>query len=549
MEKQFADKMIEQFQEKFFGFALSKCQNMQEAEELAARITCEAYVTMRKVEDVYNWDGYLYRIASNVYAKYVQEQKKNERKEMEVLEVPIEIDFEKDILHKEELSQIRKEIAWLGKRHREIVILHYYHNKKLVEIAKQLDIPEGTVKWHLSDAKKQLKKGMKHMREKGRLGIEPIELERMGNIGTQGEIGDVGHFLNSKLRRNIVYAAYYEPKTKLEIANELGVSLVFVEDEVDYLEEYGFLDLLQGQRYRTNIFIEDIPYEVVQKTRDVEKAIAQLVCDEYIPNVLEYLENIDKGQFYIPNDDWNFFLWSMIPMMVFQIGIGKIDWDRMREKNYLVKRKDGGDYVAIASVYHEELDDETSKHELCCGPMLRLVEDSVKVGAWSLSTEYDDREFGWEDNLLSDYVSFYQYINGELPKVEGTLDKYVRLYDRGLLTNVDGVDKINVVIQKMQGNWEEEFMKKFNEFAYPISESLKVKIDSLVEKRVEIERVYFPKHMQEMLEIYRGISNVNIIKVMDELLERDVLKPLTEMQRKGAMIILYMDFIPLKDGV
>ena len=116
MEKQFADKMIEQFQEKFFGFALSKCQNMQEAEELAARITCEAYVTMRKVEDVYNWDGYLYRIASNVYAKYVQEQKKNERKEMEVLEVPIEIDFEKDILHKEELSQIRKEIAWLGKK-------------------------------------------------------------------------------------------------------------------------------------------------------------------------------------------------------------------------------------------------------------------------------------------------------------------------------------------------------------------------------------------------------------------------------------------------
>lgn len=549
MEKQFADKMIEQFQEKFFGFALSKCKNMQEAEELAARIMCEAYVTMRKVEDVYNWDGYLYRIASNVYAKYVQEQKKNERKEMEVLEVPIEIDFEKDILHKEELSQIRKEIAWLGKRHREIVILHYYHNKKLGEIAKQLDIPEGTVKWHLSDAKKQLKKGMGHMREKGRLGIEPIELERMGNIGTQGALGDIGHFLNSKLRRNIVYAAYYEPKTKLEIANELGVSLVFVEDEVDYLEEYGFLDLLQGQRYRTNIFIEDIPYEVVQKTGEVEKAIAQLVCDEYIPNVLEYLENIDKGQFYIPNDDWNFFLWSMIPMMVFQIGIGKIDWDRMREKNYLVKRKDGGDYVAIASVYHEELDDETSKHELCCGPMLRLVEDSVKVGAWSLSTEYDDREFGWEDNLLSDYVSFYQYINGELPKVEGTLDKYVRLYDRGLLTNVDGVDKINVVIQKMQGNWEEEFMKKFNEFAYPISESLKVKIDSLVEKRVEIERVYFPKHMQEMLEIYRGISNVNIIKVMDELLERDVLKPLTEMQRKGAMIILYMDFIPLKDGV
>lgn len=36
--EKFANQMIEQFQTKFFGFALSKCQNMQEAEELEARI-------------------------------------------------------------------------------------------------------------------------------------------------------------------------------------------------------------------------------------------------------------------------------------------------------------------------------------------------------------------------------------------------------------------------------------------------------------------------------------------------------------------------------
>ena len=132
------------------------------------------------------------------------------------------------------------------------MILHYYHNRKLSEIANQLGMPEGTIKWHLSDAKKQLKKGMERMREKGRLGIEPVELGLMGNIGTPGTLGDIKYFLNSKLRKNIAYAAYYESKTKLEIANELGVSPVFIEDEVDYLEEYGFLDLLQGQKYRTN---------------------------------------------------------------------------------------------------------------------------------------------------------------------------------------------------------------------------------------------------------------------------------------------------------
>lgn len=508
MEKQFADKMIEEFHTKFFGFALSKCQNMVEAEELAARITCEAYVTMRQVDEVYNWEGYLYRIASNVYAKYVQEQKKNESKDVETVELLTESDFEKDILHKEELEQIRKEIAWLGKRHREVVILHYYHNKKLSEIAQQLEIPEGTVKWHLSDAKKQLKKGMEQMREKGRLGIEPISLGAKGNMGTPGTLGDTSAFLNSKLRDNITYAAYFEPKTKLEIAEELGVSPVFIEDEVDYLEEYGFLDLLPGQKYRTNVFIEDIPYDVLLKTREIETEIAKLVCDEYVPDVLAYLENCDKSQFYIPNEDWNFFLWSMIPMMVFQIGYGKMDWDRLRKKNYLVKRKDGGDYVALASVYREENYDAVAKHEMFCGPMFKGCEDA-NVGSWSLSTEYDDREFGWVDNLDSDYSSLYRFMRGELPKTEGTLDRYVRLYDRGLLVNVDGKDEVNVIVQKVHMDIMEHLLEVINEKTLPASEVFKKKLNILIQKRVAMEKQYFPQHMHEMLEIYRTVGGIN----------------------------------------
>lgn len=547
MEKQFADKMIEEFQTKFFGFALSKCQNTQEAEELAARITCEAYVTMRQVEEVYNWEGYLYRIASNVYAKYVQEQKKNDSKAAEALELPDTYNLEKDLLHKEELQKIRNEIAWLGKQHREIVILHYFHHKKLGEIAKQLEIPEGTVKWHLSDAKKQLKKGMEQMREKGRLGIEPIRFETKGNMGTPGKLGDTNAFINSKLRDNIVYAAYFEPKTKLEIAEELGVSPVFIEDEVDYLEEYGFLDLMPGQKYRTNVYIEDIPHDVLLKAREIETEIAKQVCDEYVPEVLKYLENCDRSQFYIPNDDWNFFLWSMIPMMVFQIGYGEMDWDKMRKRNYLVKRKDGGDYVAIASVYREENYDAIAKHEMVSGPMFRGCED-VNVGSWSLSTEYDDREFGWDDNLDSDYSALYRFMRGELPKTEGTLDRYVRLYERGLLINVDGKDVVNVIVQRVNHDMKEDIVELINKNCLPASDTFKKKLQVLMKKRVAMEKQYFPQHMHEMLEIYRTVGGINKIKVVDELLERGILKPLTEQQKKGVMIILYSDFLPVKDN-
>ena len=56
MDKEFADRMIEKFQKKFFGYALSKTADFDEAEELASRIVCEAYATLRSVEGVTNWE-------------------------------------------------------------------------------------------------------------------------------------------------------------------------------------------------------------------------------------------------------------------------------------------------------------------------------------------------------------------------------------------------------------------------------------------------------------------------------------------------------------
>ena len=174
MDKTFADETIAKYQKKFFGFALAKCSSIAEAEELASRITCEAYLTLREVEDVYNWEGYLYRIAHNVYVHYVKEQTKHRQVNQGETEIPDSRDIAADYAEKEELKLLKREIAWLGRRHREIVLLYYYHNKKIAEIAEILELPQGTVKWHLSDAKTQLKEGMKQVRRKGNLGIEPI---------------------------------------------------------------------------------------------------------------------------------------------------------------------------------------------------------------------------------------------------------------------------------------------------------------------------------------------------------------------------------------
>lgn len=113
MDKKFADTMIAQFQKKFFGFALSKCNDMKEAEELAARITCEAYITLRTVENVYNWEGYLHKIASNVYARYVKEQVKYKSGDISIVDIQSEENFESDVIKREELELLKREVAFV----------------------------------------------------------------------------------------------------------------------------------------------------------------------------------------------------------------------------------------------------------------------------------------------------------------------------------------------------------------------------------------------------------------------------------------------------
>lgn len=555
MDKKFADMMIAQFQKKFFGFALGKCNDMTEAEELASCITCEAYIALRTVENVYNWEGYLHKIASNVYARYVQEQLKHKSDDISEMEVPSVENFEFDYIKKEEIELLKREVAWLSKRHREIVLLHYYHNKKLAEIAEILDLPEGTVKWHLSDAKKLLKEGMKQPRKTGNLAEEPVKLVRFGHIGSPGQNGDVGAYLNSKLRQNIAFAAYFEPKTIEEIAKELNVSPVYIEGEVAYLEEYGFLDILPGRKYRTNIFIQCTSYEVELRRRELEGEVAKLVCDAYIPKVMELVKEDARDGIYVPDDDMNYLLWSLLPMAITQYGTGDLDWEALKKYNYRVMRKDGGDYAADATLYKKKVEDLLDMEKLC-GPMYKGDSD-IPIFSWELATAFQDRKFEWDDSTTSDFEIFAMYLKGKLPKTEAVLDKYIRLYERGLLRQED--DSVNVIVVKE--NMENGLFSQMEKYAEinlglidfcgalrkympEMPGEVFEKIGEVCEKRIALEKPYFPKHMHKALEILRHARKINVIMVIEELIHRGILKPLTDIQKKGVMTVVYSDVLP-----
>lgn len=64
----------------------------------------------------------------------------------------------------------------------------------------------------------------------------------------------------------------------------------------------------------------------------------------------------------------------------------------------MVRRKDGGDYAAAATLYQENVEEILSKESLS-GPMY-VGESEVPIFSWGLSTGFQNREFDWEDNFL-----------------------------------------------------------------------------------------------------------------------------------------------------
>ena len=535
MEKAIADKIISEYIQKIYGFALSKTHKLDEAEDLASQITLDVYTSLLKYNQIENINGYVYRVSANVYARFVDKSKKGIHLSLdEVIDYsPIDYyDFVNDIIESESYQLLRREIKYLSDTQRKIIVRHYFENKKVSEIAKELKIPEGTVKWHLHDAKNNMKEGMKKMRGKGTLGINPIEFSSMGHSGRPGKLGDTSYFLRSSLNQNIAYAAYHEPKTINEIAEELGVAPVFIQGEVDYLVEYGFIDKIGSDRYLTNICIDEITKEIQIKQHELAMKYADIVKEKYIPLLIPFVENLMKDEkLYVPDNDINLLMWAVITYALtdkFYVSSKNIDLSR-----YYVKRPDGGEYMAFASVDLMSDDDmgiDNSKYRVC-GGMTRFSEKYPEIYSWQICTYYDDRKKQADDNTSEDYEYMYEVCTGKIQKDEASADKYKRLYDKGYLIG----DKVNIITYN-------DVYDSIYKSLPDVSDELKKVNDEYSDELYAMIKEFYPKHMQDLKRsnCANPLSGIKLsMRVIEMLVADGMLQLPTDDQKHGMNTIMY----------
>lgn len=535
MDKKRADYIIEDYMKPIYSFAFNKMGNLEEAEELAARIIVEVYYVLCYKNDFNNLNGYIFKIAHNIWVKYLKE-KVNKKCEA-MLEQENVFKSEKGLdeyyIDKETEGVLRREIAYLSKQQREIVIAYYYKRMKIKEIVKQFNLPEGTVKWNLFDIKKELKNSMNTVRTIGNLGINPIKFGDMGHTGSPGEKGDTRDFLTKVITQNIAYAAYHKPLSIREIAGELGISPVFIEDEVQLLEEYGFMELLPGGKYRTNMIIFEPSLSEEEELHRLSQSYAKILYEKYYKSFLDLERIMKEIGVYYPDSDYNCLLWSLIPYANRFLDFPEND--KIEGAEVMVYRKDGGKYIAMA-VLDKQIDVPFEQEKFICMYMMRRAEDGNNIEGWQVSNYWSGRAHDWRDNKYSDYVSLMYFIQEKLVESEVTEEVYSRLLEKEYLIKTEEGYKVNIVY--IENKVQMEALEAV--FPKPSKEIRKLSLE-YDEKVYQIRKIAHPSHMHKAI---RYISQGGIRRlwpyIFEEMLERGDLKEPTKEQKKAISTWMYI---------
>ncbi len=538
MNKQEADRIITEYLLKIYGFAVKKSFSYEEAEDLSAEIVKNVYSSLLKSEEIYNVEGYIWRISEFTFSRYVSQKKKHEGVSIDDMQIPY---YEEYTLgdDDEELIVLRREIAFLTECRRKIVFMFYYQNKPIAYIAKILNMPEGTVKWHLSKARIELKEGYTMERKIGKLGLNPVKMIDCGHSGNPGNGGGPENYLNDSLNLNIVYSVYNEPKNKKEIAEELGLTPVYIEDKISMLESNGYLVQTDEKKYTTYVKFTPLTYSAEFSDIITEKQheIAEMLVKEYVPTVREAVKNYAE-KVYIPSGNFELFEAAAI----FRGINSKCHLDTNYDiSKYYIKTTHGGNYIAFVTLKSEQSDiDYVSKFDLskysACGNMWR---DSEKypISSWSVDSRYCSRKGGWGNNFYTDYEYLYEYFTRSIEDNIANSDKLNRLRDRKF---IDEHGNPNIIIFK---GCEKEFVDILPQLDEKVKEELtKFALDIAIQNSKN-----YPEQMRDLSiswDVGGFISNTVAIMVMDILYSNGTFKPLTENEKVTSQLIMFSDVLP-----
>lgn len=550
MKRQDAEKILSQYLKPIYGFALKRCKSEQDAEDLSQDIVMRAFKAMISKDDIENPAKFIWAVAHNTLCNYYRDSARS------IIGVPID-EVSESLADPDSLSdrdndddtagRLQKEIAYLSKQRRLIIIRYYFENKKQADIARELSIPEGTVKWHLFEAKKELKRGMEKMRKSSELKFNPIKFHSYGVNGSPGT-RSIDEYLRSSLSQNICYCVRNKAKNIGEIADDLGVSPVYIESEAEFLEEHGLLKE-KGGKYIAGFIISEPTSEILSMQNDMYKKAAKLFAEDLFDKLISsgildderiICSQTDKEISLkdSPRADRNFILWSLIPYIAACSGEELMESDVSFEEVATI-RPDGGHNIIHASVLGDQvsLPADYVYMKNWCGPMWNSHGNNI---LWRIDSQWSA---GVGRNGTSSYGDTGRVLSLFEREEMLSIDEYAWLAERGFVkTNgdYDGNFKASWQIVLLR---DKEIREKLLSVGCEIKKKHKAEFDMLKKPYAKAVLDLLPAHMRrarefELQYVFHS-DGWFILHCITALLESGKLKEPTENQRRSLMTLIF----------
>ncbi len=290
-------------------FCVKRISDTEAAKDLSQDILYEALRVVASGKEFVSFYSWYWKMARNKYADYIS-SKQNSTLPIEMAggmaaEHPQLIE---NLIATEDISQLNFALSRLASIYREIIIRFYLKEQTVRQIANELCIPEGTVKRRLFDAKKDLKERFENMNNIGKTAYAPADVSWFCGFSAMNAIFVMD---SSKICPQVMVICRSEAKTVNEIADEMGVAPLYLEDMIGKMISANLLVSPVKGKYIAN-------HCIFPREKYVEADV--YACDifhddgyaERIINILLSLkDNITALDFYGNDFDYGYLMWIL----------------------------------------------------------------------------------------------------------------------------------------------------------------------------------------------------------------------------------------------
>ena len=270
--------IIERYQDAVFAVALARLRDFHDAEDIAQEVFIEAFEHLGRLDDPFKLGAWLRSITIHRCIDLLRQR----REVVDVEEIAEQVEYSSnshsEIEQQELRAQVMAAIGRLSKKQRETTTLFYINGYSQEEIASIQEVPTGTVKRRLHDARKKLKEGMIGM------------VEDVLKSGAPKE--DFGERVFNILSR------YRRPVTPWDELDEMASTL----REIGMQGMDGFVKALESPYFQTRRFAvrilpasglsQEVIEELLKKAlNDTSKKVRKLAFLE-----LTYIMHEDEGK-------------------------------------------------------------------------------------------------------------------------------------------------------------------------------------------------------------------------------------------------------------